>query len=260
MMSVTEEVFLQLVRLGIGTYTKASLPENVNWEEVIALAERQRLSAIILDGIESFPEKQRPPQIVLLNLIGEILQNYEGRYAQYKGAISSLAGFYNQHGFKMMELKGYACSLDWPKPEHRPCGDIDIWLLGHYKEADAALRAWFKSSKVQGFEIDNSHHHHTTFSWRDFLVENHYDFINVHHHKSNVELDRFLKELALDDSYYVEVNGEKIHIPSPNFHAFFLMRHIMNHFSSSEITMRQLLDWVFFCRETWKGGGLATDT
>ena len=234
------ETFFQLVKLGIGTANSVNIPNNTDWQSLKALTDRQGLTAIVLDGIESLPDNQRPPQVLLLEWIGEVLQNYEQRYAQYKEAIESLAGFYNQHGYKMMVLKGYICSLDWPKPEHRPCGDIDIWLFGQYKEADAAL------AKEKGLKIDSSHHHHTTFTWRDFLVENHYDFINVHHHKSNIELDRVLKELAAVDSNYVEVLGEKVYVPSPTFHAFFLMRHTMNHFSSSEITFRQLLDWAFF--------------
>ena len=73
------------------------------------------------------------PLQMKLEWIGEVLQNYEQRYSAYENAIGSLADFYNQHGFKMMVLKGYACSLDWPKPEHRPCGDIDIWQFGQQK-------------------------------------------------------------------------------------------------------------------------------
>lgn len=62
------------------------------------------------------------------------MQSYEGRYAAYEKAIGSLAGFYNQHGYKMMVLKGYASSLDWHNPKHRPCGDIDIWQFGEQKK------------------------------------------------------------------------------------------------------------------------------
>ena len=222
------------------------MPERIDWKALEDFAARQGLSAIMVDGLEKLPEDRRPPQIVLLQWIGEVLQNYEQRYAQYKDAISGLAGFYNQHGFKMMVLKGYACSLDWLKPEHRPCGDIDIWQFGKQKEADVAL------AKEKNIKIDTSHHHHTVFYWRDFMVENHYDFINIHHHKSNIELDRVFKELAADDTNYVEVLGEKVYVPSPNFHAFFLMRHTMNHFSSSEITFRQLLDWAFFVEKHGK--------
>lgn len=252
MMNRIEEVFLSLVRLGIGNSKIVfPLPKDVDWNALEELAARQGLSAVMVDGIEKLPEEMRPPKQVLLQWIGETLQGFEYRYELYRRTIAELAAFYNQHGFKMMIVKGFACNLDWPKPEHRPCGDIDIWLFGKQREADAALVSWFK---VQGSKarIDTSHHHHTVFDWQGFTVENHYDFINVHHHKSNVELDRILKELTADDSNVVEVNGEKVIVPSADFNAFFLLRHAMNHFSSSEITIRQLLDWAFFVKKHTK--------
>lgn len=174
------------------------------------------------------------------------MQSYEGRYAAYEKAIGSLAGFYNRHGFKMMVLKGYACSLDWPKPEHRPCGDIDIWQFGKQTEADAVL------AKEKGVKIDTSHHHHTVFEWDGFSVENHYDFINVHHHKSNAEFEKILKHLGEDDSYTVEVKGEKVYLPSPNLHALFLLKHLMMHFASEGIMLRQVVDWGFFVEKNGK--------
>lgn len=236
-----EEALLKLIRLGLGHYNNLQA-EKMDWSAIKVLADKQGLTAMALDGIERLSDELRPPKVLLLNWIGEVMQNYEARYTEYEKAISSLAGFYNRHGYKMMVLKGYACSLDWPKPIHRPCGDIDIWQFGEQKKADGLL------TSEKGIKVDNSHHHHTVFTWGDFMVENHYDFINVHHHKSNVELDRMLKELAADDSNVVEVQGEKVIVPSADFNAFFLLRHAMNHFSSSEITIRQLLDWAFFVK------------
>lgn len=246
-----EEALLKLTRLGLGHYDVLE-NGNIEWSAIKGLAEKQGLTAIILDGIECLPEELRPPKVFLLNWIGEVMQNYEARYSEYDKAISSLAGFYNQHGYKMMVLKGYACSLDWPKPNHRPCGDIDIWQFGQQKEADAALDAWFKSSKVQEFKIDKSHHHHTVFYWNDFMVENHYDFINVYHHKSNVELEKVFKELGKDDSHFVELKGEKVYLPSPNLHTLFLLKHTMNDFSSFSMSLRQLIDWGFFVEKHTK--------
>ena len=157
-----------------------------------------------------------------------------------------MAAFYNSHGYKMMVVKGYACSLDWPRPEHRPCGDIDIWLFGKQKEADALL------GKEKGLEIDTSHHHHTVFYWRDFMVENHYDFVNVHAHKSNKELEKVFKRLGMDDTHTEEVIGEKIFFPCANLHALFLTSHLATHFASSEISLRQVLDWAFFVEKHTK--------
>ena len=235
--------FLTLVRQGIGH--NSSILSKPNWQAIKALAERQGLLAIVLDGIEKLPANQRPPQETLLQWIGETLQDYENRYNQYCKAIAKLAAFYNSHGHKMMVLKGYACSLDWPKPEHRPCGDIDIWQFGEYEEADEALRK-------EGTVIDNSHHHHTVFEWHGFTVENHYDFINVHHHKSHVALENILKDLGKDDTHHVELYGERVYLPSPNLHALFLLKHLLLHFSTGEMTVRQLLDWAFFVEKHTK--------
>lgn len=237
--------FIQLVRLGIGHRADSIIPE-YDWEAINALAERQGLSAIIVDGIEKLPELQRPAKEDLLQMIGQVVQGYEYRFELHLRAIAELAGFYREHGIKMMVLKGYACSLDWPKPEHRPCGDIDIWQFGKQKEADTAL------AKDKGIKIDNSHQHHTVFFWRDFMVENHYDFINVYHHKSSAEVEKVLKQLGKNDSRFVELYGEKVYLPSPNLHALFLLRHAMSEFASSCINVRQVLDWAFFVEKNGK--------
>lgn len=255
----TIKVFMPLVRLGIGH--NAVVPTNrIDWNAVRALADEQGLSAIVLDGIEKLPEKQRPSQELLLEWIGEVLQSYEYRYDQYTKAISELAGFYNSHGLKMMVLKGYACSLDWPKSSHRPCGDIDIWQFGEYKKADALL------AKEKGIKIEGDQHHHTIFYWQDFMVENHYDFVNVHAHKSSKELEKVFKELG-DISHTdtadstesvgtripaVEVYGEKVYLPSPNLHALFLLRHMASHFAAEGITLRLVMDWAFFVEKHTK--------
>ena len=243
--SSNTDTFLSLVRLGIGHHSGA-LPESINWSEMESMATRHGLSAILIDGVEKLPESLSPSKMVLLQWIGEVLQNYEQRYELYRRNIAELAGWYNAHGFKMMVLKGYACSLDWPKPEHRPCGDIDIWQFSEQKEADTLL------AKDKGIKIDSSHHHHTVFYWGDFMVENHYDFVNVHARQSSKTLEPIFKELGKDDSHFVEVNGKKVYLPSPNLHALFLLRHMVSHFVGANVTLRQVLDWAFFVEKHTK--------
>lgn len=235
-------IFLALVRVGIGH--SMSLPiTDVDLPVVKTISEKQGLLAVVLDGLEGVQHKgfqinSLQDKILLAQWIGEVSQFYEQRYEQNLHAISDLAAFYNNHGLKMMVLKGFACSLNWPKAAHRPIGDIDIWQFGQHHQADAALTN-------EGIKIDSSHHHHTVFIWRDFMVENHFDFINVHHHKSNRVLEKELKRLGEDDTQFVEVYGEKVYLPSPNLHALFLLKHTMNDFSSFSMTLRQLLDWAF---------------
>lgn len=237
--------FLHIIRLGIGTegcLSLGSYPDQIDWDAMEALAQKQGLLGVFLDGIERLPEAIRPSKQVRLRLIGNVTQTYERRYMLYRRAIAEMAGFFNGHGIRTMVLKGLACALDWPRPEHRPCGDIDIWQFGKQKEADALL------AKEKGVKIDSAHHHHTVYYWGEFMVENHYDFLNVHHQKSNVELEAILKELGTDDSFFAEIDGEKVYLPSPNLHALFLLRHAMSHFASTGLSLRQLLDWAFFVK------------
>lgn len=241
--SRTYDAFLALTRLGIGNAVMA-LPDSIDWPAIEALAAQQGLSAIVLDGIEELRKRGTalalPEKKQLTQWIGQVLQGYEYRYELYRHAIAEMAGLYRNHGYKMMVLKGYACSLDWPRPEHRPVGDIDIWQFGEQAAADEMLK------KEAGIAVDRSHQHHTVFYWQDFMVENHYDFINIHHHKSNVAVEKLLKELGADDSHSVEVDGERVYLPSPDLHALFLLKHSMMHFAAEGITLRQLLDWGFF--------------
>ena len=237
------------------------------WVQLKELADEQGLTAVALDGLNALKGARSSksssssngielPLELELQWNGEVIQNYENVYPAYRDAITSLAKWHNEHGFKMMVLKGYACSLDWPKPDHRPCGDIDIWQFGKQKEADAALDEWFKglsvspdSSSVQKFKIDGSLHHHTVFNWGDFMVENHYDFVHVQSHKVNRDLERLLKQQGEDDSHFVEIDGTKVYLPSTNLHALFLLVHAMGHFAASAISLRQLVDWGMFAQK-----------
>ena len=244
----SKTAFLELLRLGVGVHEIAPMPNHIDWNAVKSLADQHELSAVVLDGTDClnarFPNLANAmPMSLKLKWIGEVLQNYEHRYVAYEKAISSLARFYSQHGFKMMVLKGYGLSLNYPKPNHRPCGDIDIWLFGKWKEADDVLLS------EKGVRIDTSHHHHTVFDWQGFSVENHYNFLNVYHHRSNVEMEVILEELGQDDSFSVEVNGTKVNLPNANLHALFMLRHCMSNFASTGIKLRQLLDWAFFARK-----------
>lgn len=235
-----KETFLHIVRQGIGHYA-GLIPGEIDWTDIEALATEQGLLAIIVDGVEKMSETQRPPKELLLQWIGEVLQNYEYRYLSYCNTLAELSALYHTSGINMMVLKGYACGIHWPKPEHRPYGDIDIWLFGKYKEADALLRKC-------GIQIDSGLHHHTIFTFKGEIVENHFDFVNVHSSNENKEIEEIFKTLASDESYKTTINGQTIYLPSPNLHALFLLRHAKGHFSSTSINLRQLLDWAFFVK------------
>ena len=242
------DTLLTLIRLGIG-HPVTILPESIDWEAMRAMAAEQGLSAIVLDGAQSLTDRGalnegRAMDVKLKKQwIGSVIQNFEWKYEEYRKCLGQLARFYNEYGFKLMVVKGYGLGLNYVRPEHRPYGDIDIWAFGKFKEADAAL------AKELSIPVEKAHHHHTTFSFNGYLVENHYDFLNVHYGHGNEELEKILKDLAKDDSHRIEIDGQTIYLPSANLHALFVLRHTMSHFASTGMNLRQVLDWGFLIQK-----------
>lgn len=243
-----KETLLSLIRLGIG-HPVTILPESIDWETIRSLASEQGLSAIVLDGAQVLTDRGALNEGRVMDVqlkkqwIGSVIQSFEWKYEEYRKSLGQLARFYNEHGFKLMVLKGYGLGLNYVRPEHRPYGDIDIWAFGKFKEADTAL------AKELSIPIEKSHHHHTTFYFNGYLVENHYDFLNVHYGHGNEELEKILKDLANDDSNRTEIDGQTIYLPSANLHALFVLRHTMSHFASTGMNLRQVLDWGFLIQE-----------
>ena len=239
---------LSVIWAGAGNGT-SGLPESVDWMRVIDLVKRNRLSAIglrgmqILDSAGLLVDGKAIDRIQKKRWIGIVVKSYEQKNLRYMSSLTSLARFCNQHSLKMMILKGYGLSLNYPDPMLRPCGDIDIWMFGKYRELDEALLSEL------GIKVDNSLHHHTMFKWEGFNVENHYDIVNVHSQGNSAAIEEIFKDLAMDDSFSTEIGGEKVYLPSPDLHALFQIRHIMGHFAAEEVEMRQILDWAFFVQK-----------
>lgn len=245
-MTREQEVLLYLVRLGIGCDPEPCFGfEGVEWKVVSDMAWRQGVAAIAMDGLQRAYDVGTVPvdpglDSVKFDWMGRCLSLEKG-YGQYVEVLGHLAQFYEGVGTPMMLLKGYGLSLNYPDPSHRPCGDIDIYLFGQWKDADRAME------ERLGIAVDNSHHHHSVFLFEGVSVENHFDFVNVHSHLSNKRIEACLKRLAEDRSCScVLPNGTLAYLPSPDLNALFLARHCAVHFAAERLNLRQLLDWTLF--------------
>ncbi len=232
-------LLFEILRVSLGT--SAQLPTHegaIDWDELYQSSSIHGVLALTWDVISSLPIEAQPPRDLRIKWAYNV-SLIEQRYEQQVTALEKLAQIYNNHGIKMMLLKGYGLSLCYPKPEHRPCGDIDIWLYGDRKRADNILRE-------RGIQISEDEHHHTVFSFNNIMIENHYDFINVHAHRSNIKIEKRLKKLAYQSNESVEVNGQILYLPNADFNALFLLRHAAAHFAAAEIGLRHIVDWALF--------------
>ncbi|MCR5549181.1 MAG: nucleotidyltransferase family protein [Bacteroidales bacterium] len=250
-MDRTTAILLRLIALGLGNDVEFDIPlEGVDWQEMIRRAMTDGLDAVAFDGVQALYKRRPDLADTLDGTLGgtkfkwmSFTLQAELDYEEYREKLQALAAFYNEAEIPVMVLKGYGLSLNYPIPQHRPTGDIDIYLFGRWKEADRLL------AERMGIRIDNSHHHHSTFQFQELLVENHYDLTNVYVRPSNRRLEPLLKELAAREPVEWKMDGASILLPCADFNALFLLRHAALHFSSGYINLRQILDWLLFVRE-----------
>lgn len=240
----TSDILCVLVQLGLWNTADCNPIPDTNWDAVSKLAFQHGVGAIVFDGIQYCYDKKIPIDMgtqTKLEWIGSVHQ-LEVEYQKQLDTIASLAKFYQKHGIRMMVLKGYGLSLNYPKPNHRPCSDLDIYLFGEQKRADRLVE------EEMGIKVDNSHHHHTVFVYQGLTVENHYDFLNVYSHRSTRMIEEYLKEVSRSEYRSIKIGGAEIYLPSTNFDALFVLRHMAVEFAATGMNLRQVIDWGLFMK------------
>ena len=239
--------FFRLVRSGAGlgaapvsdTADTAVTPGS--WERIYRMAADHGLSAVVWDGICRRPAAQQPPRETRIRwaLSAEKL---EERYRHQQQTASKLAARFSEEGLRMLLLKGLGLSRDYPLPEHRECGDIDIYLYGQSDKGDRVLH---EIGAHLYFDVPK----HSEYVWDGVLIENHRTILNVRRNRTERELNAVLVRLLEKEGTHGLAPG--IQAPRATFNAIFLIRHAAVHFQKEGIVLRHLCDWACFLTRHW---------
>ena len=239
------DALFKLLRIALGTEADVSLPEEVDWPALVALATKQGVAGLAYDGLQKCYEAipglvlslDRDQKAVKYDWFGSML-SMEISYEEHHQALTQICDLLSDDGIRMMLLKGYGLSLNYPVSNHRPSGDIDIYCFDDYDRTNSSIRK-------RGIKVDESHHKHSVCHIAGEMVEIHHSFLNSHAHLSTAKIERVLEELIKREEM-IPVEG--FCIPSANFNSLYLLRHMAEHFASTGCSLRHLLDWALFCR------------
>ena len=241
------DFFLQLVRLGVGVSTEASLSDSVDWSCMQALAEQQGLFAIVLDGIDKIPIEQRPKKEDILQWIGQTVQ-HESQYAIQQKMAAKMAVLFHKNAIRTYVLKGVVVSQCYSKPEHRNSVDMDCYLLPE----KGAFDAWALGNdiiKSKGFEVKCDFYKNSTFLLPGLTVENHKYMVPFRGNKCLKTLEIMLKNSLRDDKGEDLIEGTYLYRPPVMVTAMFLIEHAYSHFLHEGLTWRLVLDWMMFSKK-----------
>ena len=259
------ELFLQLVRLGIGCEAVASLQASTpsagsgtgsasglsplsveDWRALENLANEHGLLGVMLDGVEKLPRELRPEKKAIIQSIGRLIQS-EQQYVVQEHAATEMALLLHQHGIRTYVLKGAVVAECYPRPEHRRSVDMDCFLLPE----EGAEDVWENGNRVvedAGFLVDRSFYKNSAFHLPGLAVENHRFMTPFRGNTRMKRLERLLQAMIAEDAGEDRFEGTWMYRPPVMVSALFLIEHAYSHFLHEGLTWRHVLDWAMFSR------------
>ncbi|NTU94476.1 MAG: nucleotidyltransferase family protein [Bacteroidales bacterium] len=212
------------------------IPEDLDWNSFVNLAARQGVLCVARDGLTQIGGLSRE----LLIRWELSIQKLEARNKRQRAVIKELVALFRENGIEMLLLKGIGLSELYPDPNHRECGDIDIFLLGDYEKGNKVI-------EDLEIEVDKKGTKHSNFFFKGVPVENHKTFLNVEYTKADKNLEKHLHKILCEQGFdTITIDDITVRIPTPDFTAIFLSRHNIIHFLASGLVLRHFCDLALF--------------
>ena len=223
-MTENHRVLLSLIGSALGNSNVDFKCFRIHWEDLYVLALEQGVQGIVFDSLEKLQYDMRPPKDLLLKWIANITV-MERTYTAYVSTIQEIADIIKAEDLAMLVLKGYGCSLNYPIPHRRPCGDIDIFVMAkdgtHSFDMVKRVNNTITESNKGTFIHDNDHH--SVIQYGKFVIENHESILDINTHKSSAVLNKLLESLA-SDCLLTSQRTNGIVLPSVEFNSIHLLR------------------------------------
>lgn len=242
------KLFLELVRVNICQSKKELNASSIDWMALKALAERQGLLAVVLDGVEKCPDLLAAmPAPVKMAWIGTVLQGErigEGQEASAR----KMARFFHENGLRTYVLKGKVVAECYPNPKHRVSEDMDCYLLPEQGSGDV----WEQGNSLMekaGAKVIRDYYKNSTFLMPGLMVENHHYFVPFRGNTKLKALERYLESTMRADTGADLFERTWLYRPPVTTTALFLVEHAFSHFLHEGLTWRMALDWMLFSRK-----------
>ena len=240
----TDSQFFALLRPGLWNEVpgRDAFAGGVDWEALYRLSYAQTVVPLVTDGINRLPQEflpnDRPERLdpFLADMMSTAKRN-----RVLDNFIPKL--FHALDGIPVVLVKGQSLAQDYPDPERRQPGDIDLLLLpSSYAAAKAILLP--QATKVLEEDADTWHQ---GMRFNSVEVEIHGSISTLMSRKLDRKLAALLEEQFREGNFpTVSIGGAGIPVPEAGFNAVYIFVHFLQHYWSGGVGLRQLIDWMTF--------------
>ena len=239
----TDRQFFALLRSGLWNEVpeRAPFDGGTDWEALYRVSFEQTVVPIVTDGLNRLPKELLPEKPDRLDpFLGDMMMT-----AQRNRVLDSFIPkvFNALRGIPVVLVKGQSLAQDYPDPERRQPGDIDLLLPpSSYAAAKEILLP--KATHVSKEDRQTLHQGMHFYSVE---VELHGSISTLMSRKLDRQLDDLLKE-QFDGRTLpaVTIGGVEIPVPEATFNAIYIFVHFLQHYWSGGVGLRQFVDWTTF--------------
>lgn len=176
-----------------------------------------------------------------MSAIGKNLQTFYNLMEDQQ----KLLNIFENAGIPVVVLKGAAAAMNYPHPEYRCMGDIDIIVQPDNFNNAYELLCHFGCTAHQ--TVEDYHRHIGFHSKQGVEIELHNYFSSSMNNKQNQILDEYVYH-GIADYQTAEVCGYQVPVLPTLENGLVLLAHINQHLGSG-LGLRQIIDWMFYVEQ-----------
>lgn len=251
---IPSKMLLSLLKCGLNDDTKANAElfkgrTDEDWVRMYNLGHDNAVTPMLLEGLEKSPEINAPEEVIeAMQETDMYAKRYHMKQERVLGEVMDISA---KKGIDVVPIKGIGFSLNYPNPQRRFGGDIDVFTFKHgtdFSEPENNMTNVFDEIfEKRGIDIKKTNPKHSEFEYRGMPIENHRTFVDVKNKYLKVpdalKINNYLLK-HLKPTEQTLPMGTKILTPSKEFNTVFLAYHSMTHFIGSGINFHHLADWA----------------
>ena len=123
-----ERVFIDLLRAGMWE-TAVQLPEDFDqWDKVASLAKGQSVMGVIGKQMMTVPQISQSLSPEMRLKVKQLTFSYMHSHTLLNKTLVNVVNALRENGIESVVLKGQAIARNYPQPDLRQCGDIDLYV------------------------------------------------------------------------------------------------------------------------------------
>lgn len=240
-----EKLFFSILKSALWG-TPVEVPDGfTQWSAVMRLSKIQALMGLVGDVLLTRSEIRETLPTKFVVRLQEIPMTSVGMHSQMNMTLQLIVTNLRNHGVEPVLLKGQGLARNYPTPELRQCGDIDLYVgVQNYAKSYEILKNIVSEIDDQSCLDSDEKHYHASVG--NIMIEVH-RYADIHSSSTFNQIYQDYARLGLSEGLIPLQFGEVVvNTPADNFNAFYVFNHMWHHFMHEGVGLRQLCDWIVF--------------